>query len=65
MGKEWVRIFEASDELLIEIAQQILEDKEIESAIINKKDSVYKIGEIEVYVHRDNVIRAKQALKEL
>jgi hypothetical protein len=65
MEKEWVRIFEASDELLIEIAQQILEDKEIESAIINKKDSVYKIGEIEVYVHRDNVIRAKQALKEL
>jgi hypothetical protein len=65
MEKEWVRVFEASDELKIEIAQQILADKEIESVIINKKDSIYRIGEIEVYVHRDNVIRAKQALKEL
>lgn len=64
MEKEWVKIFEAPEELQIEIARQALEEKDIDSVIINKKDRVYRIGEIELYVHRDNVIRAKQTLKD-
>ena len=65
MGTEWVKVFEAPEELNIELARQLLKEIEIDSVIINKKDRLYKIGDIELYVHRDNVIRAKQALKEL
>jgi hypothetical protein len=43
----------------------LLEEIEIDSVIINKRDRTYKFGDIELYVHRDNVIRAKQVLKEL
>lgn len=65
MEKDWVKVFESPEELKIEIARQLLEENEIDSVVINKRDRSYNIGDIELYVHRDNVIRAKQALKEL
>ena len=65
MEREWVKVYEAPEELNIELARQLLEAIEIDSVIINKRDRLYKIGDIELYVHRDNVLRAKQVLKEL
>jgi hypothetical protein len=65
MEKEWVKIFEASEELQVELARQLLERIEIDSVIFNKQDRVYKFGGIELYVHRDNAILAKQALKDI
>ena len=65
MEKDWVRIFGYTDEVKCEMARQILEDEEIESVIINKKDRAYGFGEIELYVLRDKVIIAKRILKEL
>jgi hypothetical protein len=62
--KEWVKIFVAQDELQIEFARQELERWEIDSVIVNKQDRVYKFGHMELYVHRDNAIRAKQLLKD-
>jgi hypothetical protein len=65
MEKGWEKIFESSNELTIENARQILEDNDIEVIILNKKDSLYRFGDIEIYVNRDNILKAKQALKEL
>jgi hypothetical protein len=65
MEKGWLIVYEAMDELRVETARQTLERFEIDSVIINKQDRVYKFGQIELYVHRDNVIRAKQILKDL
>jgi hypothetical protein len=65
MEKEWVRIFETADSILIEISRSLLEESEIDSVIMNKKDSFYNFGEMELYVHRNNVIRAKQILKNI
>jgi intein/homing endonuclease len=65
MEKEWVRIYETASEALIEMSRQLLEESGIDSVAINKKDSFYNFGEIELYVHRDNVIRAKQVLKNI
>ncbi|MEZ4999775.1 MAG: DUF2007 domain-containing protein [Bacteroidales bacterium] len=65
MEKDWVRIFGYSDEVKCEMARQILEDEDIESVVINKKDRAYGFGEIELYVLRDKVIAAKRILKEL
>ena len=64
MEKEWVKIFVALDELQIEFARQELERWEIDSVIVNKQDRIYKFGHLELYVHRDNAIRAKQILKD-
>ena len=65
MEKEWVRIFESPDEMKVEIARQLLEENQIASAIINKRDRVYLIGDVELYVNRDMVIKAKAVIKDL
>lgn len=66
MEKDWVIAYESKQEYLADIARTILSDNDIESVIINKKDSIYNsFGDIEVYVNRDNLIRAKQILQKL
>jgi len=66
MEKDWVIAYESKQEYLAEIARTVLSDNDIESVIINKKDSTYNsFGDIEIYVNRDNLIRAKQILQKI
>ncbi|HOK25565.1 MAG TPA: DUF2007 domain-containing protein [Bacteroidales bacterium] len=65
MEKEWAKVYETAEDVKIEIARILLKENGIDSVIINKKDRSYRFGELELYVHRDNVIRAKQLLKNL
>lgn len=61
-----MRAYETKQEYLAEMAKALLFDNNIESVIINKKDSSYNsLGYLELYVDRDNLIRAKQILKKL
>ena len=60
-----MKIFGYTEEIKCEMARQILDDEGIDSVVLNKKDRAYQFGEIELYVMRDNVIRAKRILKEL
>lgn len=46
------------------MAQEFLTSNGIDSVILNKKDSVLLIGEIEVLVERQSLIRAKHLLKD-
>lgn len=64
MEDNWQKIYSSSFEHKIEIAQAVLEDEGIKSVIINKKDSFYLFGELELYVHADHVLRAKQIIKK-
>ena len=64
MEKGWVQIYSTDKMFQAEIFKQVLADHKIESVIINKKDSSYKFGEIEVYVKNDHVIEAKMLAKE-
>lgn len=64
MEKNWKKVYSSSFEHKMEIAQAVLEDEGIKSVIINKKDSFYLFGELELYVHADQVLRAKQILKK-
>lgn len=48
----------------VEMLKNILHDHGIPAFIINKKDSSYLFGEIELYVDPDNVIRAKQLISK-
>ena len=59
-------VYSTNQIYLAEIAKQVLADKEIRSIIINKKDSSYNdFGDIELYVNRDFVIKAKALIKEI
>ena len=47
-----------------EIAKALLMDSEIESFVIDKKDSMYSFGEMEIYVKPENEILAKLILTQ-
>jgi hypothetical protein len=64
MAGEQVCIYSAGTLYLAELIRQMLADHDIPSYIINKQDSFYKFGEIELYVNRDHVIRAKKLIAE-
>ncbi|MFO7658895.1 MAG: DUF2007 domain-containing protein [Bacteroidales bacterium] len=65
MEKDWVLIYSSSQDFSIELAKGIFTENEIEFVAIDKKDKFYQFGDIEIYVHRDNAIRAKFLLKDL
>jgi hypothetical protein len=64
MAGDQVHIYSTGTLYYAELIRQMLEDHDIPSFIINKQDSVYKFGEIELYVNRDHVIRAKKLIAE-
>ena len=65
MESEWVVIGRFSDEMKSQLAVGQLMANGIEAVALDKRDRVYKFGEIEIYVHRNNVLIAKQIIKDL
>ncbi|MBM3403931.1 MAG: DUF2007 domain-containing protein [Bacteroidetes bacterium] len=65
-ASSWEKIFSSPDEYRIEMLKALLEEEEITSVVINKKDSAYVlIGEVELYVKPEDVIRAKMIAEQL
>ena len=64
MASDLVKIYSADKLYLAELVRQMLSDHNIQSFIVNKQDSAYKFGEIELFVHRDDVIKAKMLIRE-
>ncbi len=60
----WILVHSANKEYLAEMIRQMLADNGIESFIINKKDSNYLFGDIEIYTLPDNVMRAKLLIEK-
>jgi hypothetical protein len=65
MEQEWVVIAHFTDDVKSQIAVDMLLMNDIEAVSVNKRDSIYMFGDIELCVHRDNVIIAKQIIKDL
>lgn len=64
MEKDWVNIYSSTQANDIEIVKAVFADNDIPAIDINKKDSSYLFGEIEVYVNRNDVLKAKQIIKK-
>lgn len=65
MENEWVVIAGFYDDVKSQIAIDLLINNGIEAVAIDKRDRIYGFGEIELCVHRDNVIAAKKIIKDL
>ena len=60
----WEMLYGTGQPYKAEILKGVLEENEIQSVIVNKQDSAYLVfGEIEVYVQRDDMVKAVQILK--
>lgn len=67
MEKDFELVFSTGLDYQAETAKTILQDNDIQSFILNKKDSMYQFphGDIEIYVHKDNLEKAEEILKKL
>ncbi len=63
-NQDWIKIYTSDKAYQIEIAKAILEDEEIQTFQVDKKDSSYAFGEIELYVQSKDEISAKLILIE-
>jgi AFG3 family protein len=59
-----LHIYSTGQPYTAELVRQMLVDNNIAAFLVNKQDSTYKFGEVELYVHRDHVIRAKMLIKQ-
>jgi hypothetical protein len=64
MDNKWSLIYTCSKQYEAEILKEILDDNDIDSFVINKQDSSYHIGDIEVYSHPDDVMKAKLLIEK-
>ena len=64
MEDNLVHIFSSGQPYQAEMARQMRADHNIHSFLVNKQDSAYKFGVVELYVNRDDVIRAKKLIQE-
>lgn len=64
LEKDWTRIASFGLGAIAELKKAVLEASGIPAVLVNKADSSYHFGEVELYVKRDDVIRAKRILDE-
>lgn len=62
---EWKKIFATGDLFYAELARTKLIDKGIECKSLNKQDSAYLFGEIELYVQAEEVVKAKYIISNI
>lgn len=66
MEKGWTNIFSTDKEYQAHIIKDLLEDNGISTVIIDKHDSAYvTIGDLEIYVKNDFVVKAKHLIEKL
>lgn len=65
MAENWEIIYSTNQLYQAEMIREMMEDNEIECVIMNKQDSAYGFGEIEVCVPVENVLVAKQLIQDL
>jgi len=65
MENEWVVIARFNDDVRSQVAVERLMSSDIDAVAVDKRDRIYHIGDIELFVHRDNVLRAKEIIKDL
>jgi len=64
MVPDWVSIFSTNQYYEAEMVRAMLESNDINSILVNKQDSAYLIGEIEVYVSTGDALKAKQLIDQ-
>ena len=64
MATNLVNIYSTDKHYYAELIRQMLSEHNIHSFIVNKQDSAYKFGDIELFVHRDHVIQGNMLIRE-
>lgn len=60
--EDWKIIYKTTNGMTAEIIKGMLLENEIDCVALNKKDSELLFGEINIYVHPDNVEQANELI---
>jgi hypothetical protein len=63
MYSDWVIIFTTPQIWEAELIKSVLHQNNIECISLNKRDSAYLIGEVEIYVSTSDVLNAKHIIQ--
>ena len=61
---EWVSVFSSDKGYEVEIARMVLQEAGIEAIVLNKRDSSYRFGEVELCVPSGDALRALHILNQ-
>jgi len=64
MEDNWVKVYSSSKLYEIELIKGLLSENGIESVTMDKQDSAYLFGVIELYVKVEHAFRAKQLIED-
>lgn len=64
MEKDWCKIREFQNEIEAEMVKQMLESNGVPAVVLNKKDSSYLFGKLELYVNNTRVKEAEALLND-
>ncbi len=64
MENNWILVYTCGEQYVAELLKEYLADNTIRAFIINKQDSFYKFGDIEVYVLPEDVMKARLLIKK-
>jgi hypothetical protein len=62
--EEWIKIYSFDTQYQAEMSKDILEQNDVKAVIINAKDSLFLLGEYELYVHSSDEKRAISIINE-
>ena len=62
MNSSWVKIYTSNQFMKSEIVRQVLVDHEMEAVLMNKQDTAYKFGEVEVYIPKEHFDKALEII---
>lgn len=65
MEKHWVKLFSTGNPVEAEMTKQMLEEHGVSAVIMNKQDSSYRFGQVELYVHETEEVFAKSLINEM
>ncbi len=59
----WIEIYSTNQEFQATMVQELLQNKGIASTVLNRKDSMYLIGDILIMVEEKDVEASKQIIE--
>ena len=64
MEKHWIKLLVTPNPIRAEIIKQMLEEHQVPAVIMNKQDSSYRFGQIELFVHESHESLARELLAD-
>lgn len=64
MEKDWIKVYTTNDAMKADLVKDLLDNNDIPAVVLNKKETLTVIiGYAEVYVEREDAVRAINLIK--